>query len=195
MEKILREFPHSFETERLTIRAPQPGDGPELHAAIIESLDRLRPWFPWAMSDHTVASVEANLRQAHADFMTRDDLRLSLYLKGTNTVVGSSGLHRIDWSVPKFEIGYWVRSGYEGQGYITEAVMGITDFAFSQLGARRVEIHCNASNQRSAAVAQRCAYLQEACLHNYARHHQSNKLRDELIFAQVRPDAEPATTP
>jgi len=189
MEKILREFPHSFETERLTIRAPRPGDGAEMHTAIVESVDRLRPWFPWALPDYTVAEVEANVRQAQVKFLAREDLRLHLYLKGTHTLVGSSGLHRIDWSVPKFEIGYWVRTGYEGHGYITEAVRGITDFAFHQLGARRVEIHCNASNQRSAAVAKRCGYTQEAHLHNYKRHHLSKQLHDELIFALVRPDS------
>jgi hypothetical protein len=31
---ILMDFPESFETERLLIRSPLPGDGPELHAAV-----------------------------------------------------------------------------------------------------------------------------------------------------------------
>jgi hypothetical protein len=35
------------------------------------------------------------------------DLLSVLYLKGTNTFVGGSGLHRMDWSVSRFEIGYW----------------------------------------------------------------------------------------
>ena len=37
---ILRDFPESFETERLLVRSPLPGDGPEMHAAVDESLDR-----------------------------------------------------------------------------------------------------------------------------------------------------------
>ena len=32
------------------------------------------------------------------------------------------GLHRIDWAVPKFEIGYWARTSHAGRGYITEDV-------------------------------------------------------------------------
>ena len=49
----------------------------------------------------------------------------------------SSGLQGIDWEVPKFEIGYWCRTRFTGRGYITEAVLGITAFAFDTLGARR----------------------------------------------------------
>ena len=34
MEPILLDFPNSFETERLTIRAPRSGDGPEIDAPV-----------------------------------------------------------------------------------------------------------------------------------------------------------------
>ena len=43
---ILRDFPEAFETGRLLIRSPMPGDGPELHAAVRESMDELLPWMP-----------------------------------------------------------------------------------------------------------------------------------------------------
>jgi hypothetical protein len=36
-------LPESFETERLLIRSPLPGDGYELHAAVRESIDELTP--------------------------------------------------------------------------------------------------------------------------------------------------------
>ena len=42
--------------------------------------------------------------------------------------LGSSGLHRIDWDVPKFEIGYWCRTSLARRGYITEAVAKIEEY-------------------------------------------------------------------
>ena len=42
--------------------------------------------------------TEESLRQSIADFITRKDLRLHLYLKETGEFIGSSGLHRIDWT-------------------------------------------------------------------------------------------------
>ncbi len=189
MRAILRDFPEQFVTERLTIRAPQPGDGAELNRALRDSWAELQQWMPWAQGDPpSEADSEARLREGRARFLTREDLLLLLFLKGTGTLVGSSGLHRINWHVPRFEIGYWVRTNYAGKGYITEAVNGITAFAFLELGARRVEIRCDSDNVRSAAVARRCGFAHEATLRYDDRHHLTGALRDTLLFVRLMDD-------
>jgi RimJ/RimL family protein N-acetyltransferase len=160
---IMRDFPDCFETERLLVRAPRFGDGAELHAAVIESIAELRPWMPWAQQTPTLEEVEENVREAAAHFLLRQDLRLQLYLRSDPaTLVGSSGLHRIDWQAGRFEIGYWVRTRFAGQGYITEAVRAIARFAFEVLDANRLEIWCDSRNERSAAVARRVGFVHEA---------------------------------
>jgi len=113
---ILMDFPESFETERLLIGSPLTGDGHVLHAAVRESIDQLSPWMPWPKEHRTVDDSEASARRARVAFLGRTELRLNLYLKGADPLVGSSGLHRIDWEVPKFEIGYWCRTGFTGRG-------------------------------------------------------------------------------
>jgi ribosomal-protein-serine acetyltransferase len=188
MKPILLDFPDSFETERLTIRSPMPGDGVELQAAVAETIDDLRLWMEWADRVPTVEEEEELVRAAHIRFLQREDLWLFLFLRGTHTFVGSSGLHPVDWDVPRFEIGYWARRRFAGQGYITEAVHGITRFAFDTLGARRVEIHCDARNVRSQRVAERAGYGLEATL----RKHMvapDGALSDTLIYARLEPSA------
>ncbi len=183
---ILRDFPDAFETERLVIRCPRPGDGAAVNQAIVQNLERFRPWFPWADHAPSLDETEANLREAHAKFLERSDLRLLLFLKNdASAFVGSSGLHQIDWSVPKFEIGYWLAAPFEGQGYMTEAVNGIAAFAFDTLGAARVEIRCDPHNEPSAAVARRCGFAHEARLRDDNRD-VTGALRDTLIFARVQ---------
>ncbi len=184
VKPILRDIPDSFETERLLIRVPRAGDGVALQAAVVESLPALRPWMPWAKEAPTVEQEEAVAREAYAKFLARTDMMLLLFHKATKTLVGGSGLHRIDWEVPSGEIGYWVRTQFAGQGYITEAVNGITAFAFDVLGARRVEIRCNEENTRSAAVARRAGFVLEGVLRNHRRHHLSNELNNTMVFAK-----------
>lgn len=184
---ILRDFPESFETERLTIRSALPGDGPQMHAAVNESMAELTPWMPWPKEHATVEDSEASVRRARAAFMERSDLMLLLLLKGTDTLVGSSGLHRIDWEVPKFEIGYWCRTSFAGGGYVTEAVVGITEFAFEELGARRVEIRCDTLNAASARVAEKSGYRLEASLRN-EQISTSGDLRDTFVYALTPAD-------
>jgi RimJ/RimL family protein N-acetyltransferase len=185
MNPILREFPDSFESKRLLIRSPRPGDGEAFNTAVLESWSELQPWMPWATQKPTVAEHEARLRESHAKFMTREDLWLLLFLKDSHTIVGSSGLHVKDWDVPRFEIGYWARTSFAGQGYITEAVLAITDFAFNQIGAQRLEIQCDSLNERSAAVAQRAGYTLECIQRHHHRHHLTGDLRDQMFFARL----------
>ena len=188
MNPILLDFPDSFDTERLTIRAPRVEDAAEVWQAIDESLPELRAWMPWAKDGAgSLDDQIARLRRAAAHWLTREDLPLHLFLRGTHTFVGGSGLHRFDWEVRRFEIGYWVRTRFAGQGYITEAVNGITRFAFEHLRANRVEIRCDARNARSADVARRCGFLLEGTL----RHDDlgvNGDLRDTLVFSKISPD-------
>ena len=46
---ILRDFPPSFDTARLTLRRPEPGDGPEVNRALLETWADLHEWMDWAM--------------------------------------------------------------------------------------------------------------------------------------------------
>jgi RimJ/RimL family protein N-acetyltransferase len=179
---ILVDLPESFETERLLIRSPRPGDGPEVYRAVRESIAELTPWMAWPREHRTVDDLEASARKARMAFLGRSELSLHLYLTGTDTPVGSSRLQRIDWEVPKFEIGYWCRTSFTGRGYITEAVMRITAFAFDTLGARRVEIRCDFRNLPSTRVAERAGFKLEGTLHNNEVG-TDGRLRDTLIYA------------
>lgn len=188
---VLLDMPESFDTERLTIRAPRFGDGPAINEAIRETFDDLQRWMPWAQTVPTVEESEEFSRHSRASFIDRRDFGLRLWLKGTETLVGSSGLHVRDWDIPAFEIGYWCRKRFEGQGYISEAVRAITRFGFETLNAERIVIRCDALNARSAAVARRCGYTLEGIHRHEIRAHDTNELRDMMHFAILRSEFNP----
>lgn len=85
----------------------------------------------------------------------------------------------------KFEIGYWVRTSCAGQGYITEAVSAIADFAVQELQAARLEIRCDSRNTQSARVAERAGFTLEGILRNDKLDVQG-ALRDNMIYSKVR---------
>lgn len=179
----LPDVPEILETDRLVIRPPCLDDVPEIYAAVCESLPDLKPWMPWATEAYSLQSCEENTRTAVAHFITREDLRYHFHDK-TETLLACSGLHRIDWRVPKFEIGYWCRSSQSGKGYVTEGVAALTDLALGTLGAARVEIRCDALNLRSAAVAERCGYTLEGVLKHESRS-PAGELRSTRVYART----------
>lgn len=184
---ILLDFPETLATDRLLLRPPTPGDGPAINAAILATWDTLHHWMPWARERPTLDESEQYARQASAAFRTRSDLPLLILLRDTATVIGSTGLHRMDWTVPRFEIGYWIRHGHAGHGYVSETVRALARFALESLGAARVEIHCSHRNVRSQRVAERCGFTLEGRLRNHGRD-PSGELRDTMIYARTPDD-------
>ncbi|GGE44194.1 ribosomal-protein-serine acetyltransferase [Pullulanibacillus camelliae] len=186
MNPLLLDFPTSFTTERLTIRMPHPGDGQVVYDALTRSRAELKDWLPFAQKEQTLEETEANMRRAHAKFLNREDLRLLIFHKENGTFIGSSGLHRMNWDVPKFEIGYWCDAAFSGKGYMTEAVQGIAHFAFTELHANRIEIRCDALNKKSRAIPERLSFQLEGILHNEALSVDGKSLRDTCIYAKVK---------
>ena len=70
---------------------------------------------------------------------------------------------------------------------MTEAVRLLTEYLFTHLGAQRVEIRCDARNQRSAEIARRLGFQEEGCL----RHDSmaaDNVLENTLVFSLIPSD-------
>lgn len=158
-------FPDQFESQRLLIRCPRPGDGPLVYEAVCETLSDLRAWpasLPWAVFEPSVDASENYCQQGHAAFAARRDLPLLLFHKGSGALVGASGLHRMDWAQRRFEVGYWCRRSAQGQGYITEAVQAIAGFAENALSAKRVECFTDERNASSRRVAERAGFVLES---------------------------------
>jgi RimJ/RimL family protein N-acetyltransferase len=184
---ILLDIPESFETERLLIRVPRPGDGAEVNAAVLETFDDLHPWMPWAAERPTVEQTEEYCRRSYSKFIAREGFPLRLIHKETGVFLGSSGFEVRGWEVRAFEIGYWCRKRFQGQGYITEAVRGILKFGFETLSARRLEIHCDARNLRSIRIAERVGMKREGELRNHMLA-PDGSLRNTLIFSLTDDD-------
>jgi RimJ/RimL family protein N-acetyltransferase len=179
----MRTLIHSFETDRLCVRASRPSDAPELFEAVHESIEALEPWLPWATRSLTLAQSHERLLQAEGEFGSGVDLLYLAFEKLSGRFVVSTGLHRIDWSVPKFEIGYWCRTSALGRGYVTETVHALTHLAFESYGAARVEICCAENNLRSLAVAERAGFLLEGILRNERR--RQGELGDTRVYAKT----------
>lgn len=183
---ILKDFSNEFYTERLLVRLPLPGDGEAVYQAVQSSRNDLKKWLQFAQKDQTLEETEANIREAYLKFLSRENLRLHIFHRETGAFVGCTGLHRIDWEVPKFEIGYWIDSKQSGNGYMTEAVEGVMKFAFQRLKANRVEVHCDAKNIKSRAIPERLGFKLEGIHYKDSIAIDSNELRDTCIYAIVQ---------
>lgn len=186
-DAIQFDVPTAFETPRLLLRPFRSTDAPQLHAALTESIAELREhlWFlPWVAEEQTLKSAEVRCRRAEANFLLRADLPYLAFDRHTGKLVASVGLHRTDWALPKTEVGYWVRTGEAGKGYVTEGVNALADWALNSLGAQRVELVTDEQNHASRAVAERCGFQLEGILRHTMRA-PDGRLSNSCIYARV----------
>ena len=177
-------IPESIETGRMILRAAKSNDGPEAFEAVKESAAELKPWMPWVHPEPTLeGSVEFHA-QAQAKWYSRDMLDFQWRDKVTGKLIGKGGFHTPVWDVPKFEIGYWIRTSMSGNGYCTEAVRALIAFADRELGAIRLEICSDPRNQKSRNVAERCGFMLEGILRKNMRDPYGG-LRDSCMYALI----------
>ena len=188
-DPMLIDVPERIETERLILRCARRGDGAAVNEAINASLAELQPWMPWARVESGPEEAEATVRRMAARFAARDDLALLIFGRdeqgGEGLVLGGTGLHRVDWRLPRFEVGYWRRSGFAGLGLATEAVRAVSRMAFDALGARRVEIRMDARNEASWRLAERAGFHFEGLLRQETLD-SDGAPRDTRVYSRVR---------
>ena len=68
---------------------------------------------------------------------------------------------------------------------MSEAVKGVTHFAFEKLRANRVEIHCDAKNTKSRAITERLGFKLEGIHYNDSIAVGGNELRNTCIYAKT----------
>ncbi len=182
IQHTLIDIPEQIESSRVCVRAYRSGDGNALWEAIEESRDTHRKWLSWMDNHHSATDSEAYARGASASWTLREELPLGIWERASGRLLGGTGFHRIRWEVPAFEIGYWLRSSAQGQGYMTETVKLLCCLAFERLAVNRLEIRCDTRNHASAAVPRRVGFIHEATLRHNGRG-TGGELHDTHIFA------------
>jgi RimJ/RimL family protein N-acetyltransferase len=110
---------------------------------------------PWAQQPATLEGQLDWFRTSSAGWEAGHDFPYGVFLRGD--VVGGTGFH-VRNGPGVLEIGYWLSAAYEGRGIMSRVVRRLTEVARDIPGVTRLEIHCDAGNARSRAVAQRLGY-------------------------------------
>ena len=84
---------------------------------------------------------------------------------GTGTMIGNLSFKGIN-EEGIVEIGYGTNSGYEGQGYMTEAVSAVVRWAADLEGVKLIEAETEASNSASKRVLEKAGFVPNGIIGN-----------------------------
>lgn len=182
------DLPMHIETPRLILRPPKASEGKLLNEAILESFELLNQYMLWAKEKPSLEESESVVkREARNSILKKkSDSEFILFIldKNTNDLIGATGFHGIDWDVPCAETGYWVRKKYSGQGYITEAINALTQYAFNVMKVKRLAITCDVDNIRSKKIPERLGYQLESTMKANKIKPSTGEATDTLVFVR-----------
>ena len=165
------------------LRAPRRADTAEVYAAVRESLPELLPWMVWASADYREVEAAEWIRRAGRAFADGVEYQFVVRLVESGELLGSVGLNAFDRLNRWANLGYWIRTSRQGNGFITRAAALVTDFAFAELGLGRVEIMAAVENTRSQAVAERLGALREGVARRRLR--VGEAVQDAVVFSII----------
>jgi ribosomal-protein-serine acetyltransferase len=154
MDPILIDLLEVIETKRLKLQMPKAGLGEKLYGAMLDGYEDYVRYLNWPAEKPTIEDVEKTCREQHAQFILRQNISYIIIEKTSNKVIGKCALPSIlaKWDIPQFGISYFISKAMRGNGYATEAARAMAILALERLGAKKVEIYCDAENIASTRI-------------------------------------------
>jgi [ribosomal protein S5]-alanine N-acetyltransferase len=155
------ESPHIpfpiLQTERLLLRQLTDKDAAEIFALHSDkNVNKYLNRKPCNSLDDAKSFIQMIL----ANEQKNDSVYWAIGLRGTDTLIGTICLYDISASQERAEIGFELLPGYQGKGFMQEAVLAVIRFGKEQLGLQLIEAFTHAGNQASIRLLQKCRFQQ-----------------------------------
>lgn len=154
--KIISEI----KTPRLTARAATTAMTDGLFHAIDISRNRLREFLFWVDNVQKVEDERKTLSD-FAEGWEKGEIFAYVLYNTDEKIVGTIDVHNISYGNHFAELGYWLKDGETGKGYISE-ILPYVEKIFFAAGLHRLVIECETDNIASAAVANATAMFLKA---------------------------------
>ncbi len=174
-------FPE-IHTKRLHLRLAQREDAAEiLHLRSDRELLRYLDRDP--CKDLTEAKEWIQRNQD--DFKNNLGLNWVITLQPESKVIGTIGLWRFDLPNHRAEIGYTLKTNYQGKGLMSEAMRAVLEFSFHSLNFHSIEANVNPENEPSKRLLERHGFRQEAYFRE--NYYYNGHFLDSAIYCLLSP--------
>jgi RimJ/RimL family protein N-acetyltransferase len=138
-------------------------------------------WYPERSTEATVrAAFERWAQGWHSGGPTR---ALAVRKRDGGELVGGCEIRTGEGQVA--EVSYWTFPQYRRRGYASHALLLLSDFAFRQLGVRRIEAQVESDNEASRRVVESVGFIEERTI-TEADHTVSGEPRDMILYSLAR---------
>lgn len=167
-------------TNRLILRPILPSDAKEMYKnwASDMKLAKFLRWIPHASPDATSEYLSS--------FDYGDAAFYNWGIVFGNELVGNISVVRLDEKLGVAEIGYCAGSRWWNRGIVTEALGGVKDFLFGEVGINKLVLRHDTENPASGRVMQKNGMTLEGTLREESAGRRDGKLGDVAYYGLLR---------
>lgn len=172
-------------TSDIILAVPRPQkDAPELFRLLDKHRQSFEYYLPWLSFTKDYHDEVRFLQSTNQHLGTGDSLNLVIWSK--KQIAGMISFNHFDHTRDSADIGYWLGKEFQGQGIVTQAVIGICKLGFESYDLNRIIIQAATDNVASNAVAKRAGFKLEGTLRQNEKLHDG--FHDENIYSYLKSD-------
>jgi len=175
-------------SERLELRLPRKADYIPWVTTRRAGGDFLQPWEPIRGRDYEAKASFYN-RMGWARRAARQKSAFPFMIIGRQDarLMGAITLDNVRFGPAKAgTVGYWIGPEFARQGFMSEALGQVVEFAFERLGLSRIEAACLPENEASRGVLETCGFKYEGVAQSYLQI--AGRWRTHVLYAHLRID-------
>lgn len=152
-----------LKTARLVLRSPEVGDAEQIQDFEERNREHLSPW-----ETLPTESITQRLNTWNKEINEGRSVRLLLLPLQENRVIGMCNFTQIfRGGFQACYLGYKIDHIYQGQGFMTEALMAAIPYIFNEMHLHRIMANYIPSNDRSAHLLNRLGFTIEGHAKDY----------------------------
>ena len=111
-----------------------------------------------------------------------------IFLKGRKKVIGTIGIHDIDWRKSSGELTFGLSPKFWRRGFFSESLKLMLDWAFTSNRFHRLFIKTATQNRASIIAAEKLGFQQEGIMRDFYLDEKSNQRWDAVILSMLKTD-------
>ena len=177
-----------IEGPRTYLRMPQMKDREEWVRLRQEGAEYLRPWEPvWAPNHFSRKGFRNRVYWARKSYEAGDAFANFIFRREDDALIGAITLDNIRRGPAQTaSVGYWIGQEFNRQGFMSEALKALTNYAFSVMDLSRIEAATLPENEASRGVLEKSGFKYEGVAQSYLQI--NGRWRTHVLYASLRND-------
>jgi len=180
-----KHLPEKIPSTRISLKKHNTTLAQKMYEYVMEDKERLSLFLPWPKFIKSVDDEVDFINTCNESWDKNESAHFGIFRNDDNEYMGNISSFAFNWASESCEIGYWILGKFEGQGYMSEAVVALENVLFN-MGFNRIVIRFDPLNSKSGAIPKKLNYRREGSLREAIK--VGDRFGDLEVYSKIKSD-------